>query len=226
MTIKPALLVVLATSLAVVPQAIADDSLVMKTLLHNENELFTPPAKNAPLQALLAKKPALTFFEACGVGDTDEMSKQLKSDPKLATAWGPHGLSALHYAAYSGVPAAVQLLLDRGADINARARSKFKNTPLQIGLLVGQLAAAKLLLERGADPLVRQAEGFTPLHQAALLGRRDLVDLLLGAGAEVNSRTDDGRTPLAEALRTKHPEIAEYLRSKGGHGKELTPEQE
>ncbi|HEX3766036.1 MAG TPA: ankyrin repeat domain-containing protein [Kofleriaceae bacterium] len=164
----------------------------------------------------------MSFLEACGVGDTAEMTRQLRRDPKLAATWTEFGWSALHLAAFSGVPGAVQLLLDRGADLHARARSKFKNTPLQAALLAGQLATAKLLLERGADPLVRQARGFTPLHEVALLGRRDLVDLLLGAGAEINSRSDDGRTPVTEALRGKHAELADYLRSKGGRGADIT----
>lgn len=221
-TIKLTLLLLLAGSLAAAPSAHADRSPIMKALLHNDGEGFTPPAENKALQALLAQHPALTFFEACGVGDTAEIARQLKRDPKLATTWHPAGFSPLHLAAFSGVPAAVQLLLDRGAEINARARSKFKNTPLQAALLAGQFATAKLLLERGADPLVRQALGFTPLQEAALLGRRDLVDLFLGAGAEINSRTDDGRTAVTEALRGKHPELADYLRSKGGHGAEIT----
>ncbi|HEX3474028.1 MAG TPA: ankyrin repeat domain-containing protein [Kofleriaceae bacterium] len=217
-----ALVLVLAASLAAAPPALADRSSIMKTLFHNAGEGFTPPADNQALQALLAQHPALTFLEACGVGDTAEIVRQLKRDPKLATTWTEFGWSALHLAAFSGVPGAVQLLLDRGADLHARARSKFRNTPLQAALLAGQLATAKLLLERGADPLVRQAKGFTPLHEAAQLGRRDLVDLLLGAGAEINSRSDDGRTPMSEALRGKHAELADYLRSKGGHGAEIT----
>jgi ankyrin repeat protein len=50
----------------------------------------------------------------------------------------------------------------------------------------------------------------------------EAVDLLLAAGAEINSRADDGRTALTEALRANHPELADYLRSKGGHGAEIT----
>jgi ankyrin repeat protein len=223
MPIKLALVLGLVTCVAVVSRADAtDDMAIMKTLFQNDGEGFTPPASNKALQALLARKPALNFFEACGVGDAAEVARQLKRDPKLATAWTDFGWSALHLAAFSGAPGAVQLLLDRGAEINARARTKFKNTPLQTALLTGQLATAKLLLERGADPLVRQAHGFTPLQEAAQHGRRDLVDLLLAAGAEINSRADDGRTAVTEALRGKHPELADYLRSKGGRGAEIT----
>jgi ankyrin repeat protein len=194
----------------------------MAALFHDDGKGFTPPANNPTLQTLLAKHPALTFFEACGVGDAAEIARQLQRDPKLATTWSDFGWSPLHLAAFSGVPGAVQLLIDRGGDVNARARNKFKNTPLQAALLAGQLATAKLLLAHGADPLARQARGFTALHAAALAGRRDLVDALLDAGAELNSRGDDGRTAVTEALRGKHAELADYLRSRGGHGAEIT----
>ena len=224
MTISLTQLLVLAASLTIASPALADRGPILQAVFRIENDGFTPPADNKPLQALLAKKPALTFFEACAVGDTAEMARQLKRDPKLATAWSEFGWTPLHLAAFSGVPAALQLILDRGGDVhlNARARTKFKNTPLQTALLPGQFATAKLLLERGADPLVRQALGFTPLQEAALLGRRDLVDLLLAHGAELNSRTDDGRTALTEAQRGRRPELADYLRSKGALGGEIT----
>src|ERR1051325_990972 len=217
------ILILILTSLLSRPSpAAADDNAIMKALHKLDGEGFTPPAENRELQALLAKHPKLTFFEACGVGDTAEIARQLKRDPKLATSWTPFGWSALHLAAFSGATGAVQLLLDHGADLHVRARNKFKNTPLQVALLDGQLATARLLIERGADPNVRQAHGFAPLHEAALFGRRDLVDLLLEAGAEINARADDGRTPVTEALRSKNPELADYLRSKGGRGAEIT----
>ena len=193
---------------------------VMKALFQNVGEGFTAPAKNEALQALLARKPALTFFEACGVGDAGEVARRVKESSKLASAWNDFGWTPLHLAAFSGNPDVVRLLLERGAEVDVRARTKFRNTPLQAALLAGQYDTAKLLLEHGADPLVRQAKGFTPLQEAALLGRRDLVDLLLAHGAELNSRADDGRTAVTEALRGKHLELAAYLKSKGGRGAE------
>lgn len=195
---------------------------ILKALFRNDGEGFTAPARNEELKALLDQKPVLTFFEACGVGDVEAMKRFLVKDPKLATSWIEFGWSALHLAAFSGKPEGVRLLLDRGANVEARARTKFKNTPLQAALLCGQYETAKLLLENGADPLVRQSKGFTPIHEGALLGRRDIVDLLLDKGAEINSRTDDGRTAVTEALRAGHPELAAYLKSKGGVGAEIT----
>ena len=195
---------------------------VAKALFRNDGEGFVPPAKNEALQALLAKKPALTFYEACGVGNAAEVARHLKEDPKLATSWNEFGWTPLHLAAFSGSAETARLLLDNGADVNLRAKTKFRNTPLQAALLTGQYETAKLLLEHGADPNVRQTKGFTPLQEAAFLGRRDLVDLLLAHGAELNSRADDGRTAVTEALRAKHTEVAEYLKSKGAGAAEIT----
>lgn len=202
--------------------AAPEDSPIMKALFQRTGDEFTPPARNEALKAVLARRPALTFLEACGVGDAAEVARQLARDPRLATTWTPWGWSALHLAAFSGDAATVRLVLDRGVEINARARTRFKNTPLQAALLANQFATAKLLLERGADPLVRQAHGFTPLQGAALHGRRDIVDLLLGAGAELDSRADDGRTAVTEALRGGHAELAAYLRGKGAREVEIT----
>jgi ankyrin repeat protein len=195
---------------------------ILKALFRNNGGAFTDPARNEELQALLAKKPPLSFFEACGVGNVEAMTQHLGRDPKLATAWIDFGWSALHLAAFSGSVQAVLLLIDRGADVNARARTKFRNTPLQAGLLSGQYEVTKLLLSRGADPLVRQAAGIPAIQEAAVLGRRDLVDLLLENGAEINSRADDGRTAVTEALRAKHQGLAEYLKSKGGTSADIT----
>src|SRR5579859_5329165 len=63
------------------PAATADHrSPVMAALFHIAGESFTPPAENRALQDLLAQHPALSFLEACGVGDTAEIQRQLARD--------------------------------------------------------------------------------------------------------------------------------------------------
>jgi uncharacterized protein len=196
-------------------------SAVLRAAMRNDKG-FTPPANNPLLRMVLDKKPKLSFFDACVVGDAAAVKRYLAEDGRLAQTWHATGWSALHFAAFSGDPATVALLLDHGAAIEARARTRFRNTPLQVALLPGQRETAALLLERGADPLARQNSGFAPIHEAAVLGRQDLVDLLLQHGAEINSRVDDGRNAVSEALRTGHPELAEYLKSKGAKPPEIT----
>ena len=178
-------------------------------------EAFPEPSTNATLQAVLAARPQLDVYETAAVGTTPQLEAMLGNDAEALKRPNAFGWTLLHLAAYGGNVGTTDLLIRKGADVNVRALSKFRNTPLQTALLTGQYATAKLLLEHGADVLVRQAKGFTPMHEAALLGRADLVELLLTHGAEINSMADNGHTPLAEAIRGHHDDLAAILKSKG-----------
>jgi hypothetical protein len=178
-------------------------------------ESFPDPGTNATLRAILDRKPQLDMFDIAAVGTVQQLEKVLRDDPGATKALPQNGWSLLHVAAYAGNVANTELLIRSGADVNLRAKTRFRNTPLQTALLSGQYATAKLLLDHGADALVRQSKGFTPMHEAALLGRADLVELLLLSGAEINSMADNGETPLASAIRGHHDAVAALMRSKG-----------
>ncbi len=180
-------------------------------ILRNK-ETFIPPQENEVLKAVLAKKPKLDLFETAALGTPEQLEAMLKTSAVTARSFG---WTPLHLAAFAGNVANAELLIAKGADVNARAETKFRNTPLQAALLSGQYATAKLLLDHGADALVRQARGFTPMHEAAELGRQDLIQLLLDHGAELNSRSDSGETPLAEAIRRKHDGLVAWMKEKG-----------
>ncbi|HKS25848.1 MAG TPA: ankyrin repeat domain-containing protein [Thermoanaerobaculia bacterium] len=180
-------------------------------ILRNK-ETFIPPQENEVLKAVLARKPKLDLFETAALGTPEQLEAMLKTSAVTARSFG---WTPLHLAAFAGNVANAELLIAKGADVNARAETKFRNTPLQAALLSGQYATAKLLLDHGADALVRQARGFTPMHEAAELGRQDLIQLLLDHGAELNSRSDSGETPLSEAIRGKHDALAAWMKEKG-----------
>jgi ankyrin repeat protein len=182
-------------------------------LFINSGEGFTDPAKNEVLQALLPYAK-LDLFETAALGAALQLEAML-TDPASLTRRTSFGWTLLHMAAFGGNAATAELLIGKGAAIDTRAGSKFRNTPLQAALLSGQYATAKILLDHGADVLVRQSKGFTPMHEASLLGRNDLVQLLLDHGAEINSVADNGETPLAEAMRGKHDELAAWMKAKG-----------
>jgi ankyrin repeat protein len=189
---------------------------VMRALFANSGQGFMNPRQNEALAAALKTQPQLDFFEACAVGNAEQIAALLRADPKLIEGWHSLGWTGLHFAAFGGNLPAIKLLLAQGSAMNARARNRFGNTPLQAGLLTGQYEVAKLLIESGADVNMRQTGGFVALHEAALTGRKDLVDLLLDHGAEIAARANDGRNAVSEAERGKHTELAAYLRTKGG----------
>ena len=117
----------------------------------------------------------------------------------------------LHLAAESNPdPEVVRVLLEAGADANARAY--YGQTPLHLAAGNENPAVAALLLEAGADVSAREWMGRTPLHAAAARNENPaMVALLLEAGADlqaVGNRAEeyvriysplDGVTPLHEA---------------------------
>ena len=182
--------------------------------LRKGDESFLDPATNATLQAILERKPQLDIYETAALGTSQQLESMLRGDPDALKRPNAFGWTLLHLAAFGGNTANTEMLIRRGADVHARAKSKFRNTPLQTALLSGQYATAKLLLENGADALVRQAEGITPMHEAAQSGRTDIVELLLANGAEINSMDDFGRTPLALAVKAKRDDVVTMMKAK------------
>ncbi len=74
------------------------------------------------------------------------------------------GQTPLHRAAFWGFSEVVELLLDRGADVNAvDARLQ---TPLHLAVARGGKHSAKILYARGADLALRDDQGRTPTERA------------------------------------------------------------
>jgi ankyrin repeat protein len=87
------------------------------------------------------------------------------------------GFRPLHVAAAEGHTELISLLLDRGADINARDHSGY--TPLHWAVMVRRLAAAKLLIDQGADLEADDNDGRTALFWARETNNSELEALLL-----------------------------------------------
>ena len=83
------------------------------------------------------------------------------------------GWSALHYAATGPEPKIVQLLLERGADIDAASPNG--TTPLMMAAQYGSEESVKLLLARGADAKRRNQRDMGAVDFAKLSGREPLV---------------------------------------------------
>ena len=149
------------------------------------------------------------------------------------------GFTDLHYAALANMPGLVKVLLDAGAEINARTyedgkrlseisqkklreltKSKFGvwkrngRTPLHFAALENARKAANLLIARGAD-VNAKADGTTPLHTAAYRNARDVADLLIAHGADVNAKDKDGVTPLGDAAYRNARDAADLLIARG-----------
>ncbi len=82
----------------------------------------------------------------------------------------------------------VQLLLDRGANVNAVSQEK--NSPLLLALnLPNTLPVVRALLAKGADVNQADAKGNTPLIAAGFNGNLEVVQTLLAKGADPKAKT-------------------------------------
>ena len=118
----------------------------------------------------------------------------------------PGGMTALSFAAREGRLEAARLLLDAGADVNAREANGI--SPLVMAITNRHTPVAALLLARGADPNAADWWGRTPLWSAVDMRNLDLdsrtfengvergpvlelIDALIAKGADVNARVKE-----------------------------------
>jgi ankyrin repeat protein/catechol 2,3-dioxygenase-like lactoylglutathione lyase family enzyme len=179
------------------------------------------------------------FFDACTRGDVQVLRALLANDPALARAADTRqahgGWTGLHEAARRKRTDAIRLLLEHGADPNAREAGD--NTyPLHWAAAHGHIDVVRVLLDAGGD-----VHGFGDVHMLDVIGwatlyrapdddplqitasRRDLVTLLLERGAHhhIFSAICMGDLELIRTLVEQNPELLDRRLSRFEHG--MTP---
>jgi ankyrin repeat protein len=173
----------------------------------------------------------LQFFERVESNDTSAVCQMLLENPALVRSCrSDTGMQALHTAAMAGNLELAMLLLDAGADPNARTpadgyRIWASCTPLHFAAGNGHVEVARKLLASGADIEARSADhlalgwgsmeprkghgrlrecemchGETPLHAASSYGMDGMVAFLLDRGAAIEAAESRGRSALAFAV--------------------------
>jgi uncharacterized protein len=166
----------------------------------------------------------MKLFQAIEANDVAAVTSILESDPIMAAARNPAGISAVMYAVYRGQAPIVAALtrahpgldvfeaaatgnatrlgeLVRDAPDMIRAWSPDGGMALHFACFFRQPEIVKLLIAAGADVQVA-ARGFgnvTPLHSAVAGRNPDAVEMLLQSGAKPNVRQQGGFTPLHSA---------------------------
>ncbi|KFY91029.1 hypothetical protein V498_05706, partial [Pseudogymnoascus sp. VKM F-4517 (FW-2822)] len=124
-----------------------------------------------------------------------------------------YGRTPLSWASENGQVAVAQLLLDKGAEVDAKDGNG--ETPLSLAAASGHEAVVQLLLEKSAEVDTNNTDGQTPLSLAAASGHEAVVQLLLDEGAEVDAKdTESGQTPLSLAAESGHEAVVQLLLDK------------
>ena len=123
--------------------------------------------------------------------------------------------TSLHNAAWKDSLDVATLLIDRGADIEAKDNNGW--TPLHGAAVDNSLAVARLLIDHGADIDAKDDNGWTPLHGAAQENSLDVASLLIKLGADIDAKDNNGRTPLQWAAFDNSLDVARLLIDHGAN---------
>ncbi|KAF5675061.1 beta transducin [Fusarium circinatum] len=126
------------------------------------------------------------------------------------------GFIPLLWAAANGKSTILQLLINKGADLEVRNPDN-SYTALMYAAVYGKVSAAKYLLDSGAMLEARDKFTYTPLALAASVGDEPMTSLLLEKGADIEARGSDGSTPLSIAARNGKDGAVKVLLEKGAN---------
>jgi hypothetical protein len=115
-------------------------------------------------------------------------------------------------ASYRGRHEVVKLLLDRGADVNAR--DNWGWTALTLACLTGYNEVVKDLLDKGADVNSANNDGKTALMIASARENIDLVNLLLARGVDASLRDRRGRTATIQVRESRQGNVRQVSQTK------------
>jgi ankyrin repeat protein len=150
------------------------------------------------------------LMRACWIGSL-EMSQLLISHGAKVEEGAPSSLYDSSYtnltaAVYRGHTQIVKLLLELGADPNARP-----------------------VIDRSPESWYNSQRGPTPLEYACVRGHKDIVELLINAGADVNksrrARLWVTRAPVILAHQAGHNDIVQMLLKNGARYEDLASAQ-
>ncbi|KAJ8937888.1 hypothetical protein NQ318_021711 [Aromia moschata] len=134
------------------------------------------------------------FFQWCKEGNALQVRVWLDEPEHDMNQGDDHGFSPLHWAAMKGHNKIVEMLLLRGARVNATNRGD--DTPLHLAAAHGHREIVHMLLRQRADLNFTNEHGNTPLHYACFWGYVDIAEDLVHQGTKVAIANKYGDTAL------------------------------
>jgi ankyrin repeat protein len=155
------------------------------------------------------------LFEAVEKNDIEKVRYLIAIGADVNVRDSYASMSPLMMVAYDGYTEMARLLIEKGAEVNAKGGADLDMTPLIFAASQDRIDMVKLLIEKGANVNVKTKYGWTPLFFAATRGRTDIAKLLIDKRAEVNVQLPTGETALSEAEKTGKSDMVKLLRQAG-----------
>ncbi|XP_019510022.1 PREDICTED: ankyrin repeat domain-containing protein 27 [Hipposideros armiger] len=154
----------------------------------------------------------------CFCDDCEKLVSGRLNDPSVVTPFSrdDRGHTPLHVAALCGQASLIDLLVSRGAVVNAT--DYHGSTPLHLACQKGYQSVTLLLLHYKASTDVQDNNGNTPLHLACAHGHEDCVKALVYYDVQscrLEIGNEKGDTPLHIAARWGYQGIIETLLQNG-----------
>lgn len=137
------------------------------------------------------------IFHWCREGNSIQVRLWLDDVEHDMNQGDDHGFSPLHWLAKEGHTKLVEMLLQRGARVNATNMGD--DIPLHLAVAHGHLEIVLLLLKHKSDVNSTNEHGNSPLHYACFWGYQAIAEELVNHGALVSIANKDGDTPLDKA---------------------------
>ena len=156
-----------------------------------------PPAQmlaESPIKSKSGATPGGSLHDAARKGDTGLIKRLLENGADIEEVAGTGLERPLCLAAVHGKTSAVEYLLDRGANIEAKMKDDW--TALSMAALEGRKSTVECLLDRGANIEAKNDFGYTALLLAAWIGQKSKVEYVLYRGANIEAENERGETPL------------------------------
>ena len=147
--------------------------------------------------------------------------EQSLTDLGLFSSFRRKGYTPLHVAAFNNARDVAVVLIEHGADIDAKSEQGW--TALHGAAWRNTHGIAVDLLERGADVHAKARNGWTALHRAAESNAHEVAAELIEHGADIHAKAGNAWTSLHVAARANAHEVALELLGRGAdiHAKAL-----
>jgi len=155
------------------------------------------------------------IFTATMAGKTELVQEMVDGNKSLVKLMSVDGWTPLHLAAFFGHRDCAAVLLNAGAEVNARSTNPMQNMPLHAAAAGRHTEVIRLLIEFGAAVNARQHGGWTALHAAAQNGDAAIAAMLLENGADALVRADNNQGAFDLALTRGHQAIVDLLEKHG-----------